>query len=123
AEQLREFYELEVAVIPSNKPNVREDHGTRLYATREEEEDALVAKVEEVHKTGRPILIGTQDVAESELLAGRLGEAGLECVVLNAKNDADEAAIIAAAGTSGANTVSTQMAGHGADILKDDRGQ
>ena len=116
AEQLREFYELEVAVIPSNKPNVREDHGTRLYATREEKEDALVAKVEEVHKTGRPILIGTQDVAESELLAGRLQEAGLECVVLNAKNDADEAAIIAEAGTYGAITVSTQMAGRGTDI-------
>ncbi|MFD6952499.1 accessory Sec system translocase SecA2 [Nocardiopsis sp. TSRI0078] len=116
AEQLREFYELEVAVIPSNKPNIREDHGTRLYATREEKEDALVAKVEEVHKTGRPILIGTQDVAESELLAGRLREAGLECVVLNAKNDADEASIIAEAGTYGAVTVSTQMAGRGTDI-------
>ncbi|HJE59786.1 MAG TPA: accessory Sec system translocase SecA2, partial [Nocardiopsis listeri] len=78
--------------------------------------DALVAKVEEVHKTGRPILIGTQDVAESELLAGRLQEAGLECVVLNAKNDADEASIIAEAGTYGAVTVSTQMAGRGTDI-------
>ena len=116
AEQLREFYELEVAVIPSNKPNVREDHGTRLYATREEKEDALVARVEEVHKSGRPILIGTQDVAESELLAARLREAGLECVVLNAKNDADEASIIAEAGTYGAVTVSTQMAGRGTDI-------
>ncbi|WP_026118887.1 accessory Sec system translocase SecA2 [Nocardiopsis ganjiahuensis] len=116
AEQLREFYELEVAVIPSNKPNIREDHGTRLYATREEKEDALVAKVEEVHKGGRPILIGTQDVAESELLADRLREAGLEIVVLNAKNDADEASIIAEAGTYGAITVSTQMAGRGTDI-------
>ena len=116
AEQLREFYELEVAVIPSNKPNIREDHGTRLYATREEKEDALIAKVEDVHETGRPILIGTQDVAESELLAGRLRQAGLECVVLNAKNDADEAAIIAEAGTHGALTVSTQMAGRGTDI-------
>lgn len=116
AEQLREFYELEVAVIPSNKPNVREDQGTRLYATREEKEDALIEKVEEVHKSGRPILIGTQDVAESELLAGRLREAGLECVVLNAKNDADEASIIAEAGTYGAVTVSTQMAGRGTDI-------
>lgn len=116
AEQLREFYELEVAVIPSNKPNVREDRGTRLYATREEKEDALIAKVEDVHKTGRPILIGTQDVAESELLAKRLKDAGLECVVLNAKNDADEAAIIAEAGTHGAITVSTQMAGRGTDI-------
>ncbi|WP_436892101.1 accessory Sec system translocase SecA2 [Nocardiopsis dassonvillei] len=116
AEQLREFYELEVAVIPSNKPNIREDHGTHLFATREEKEDALLEEVETVHATGRPILIGTQDVAESERLAERLRKAGLECVVLNAKNDADEAAIIAEAGTHAAITVSTQMAGRGTDI-------
>lgn len=116
AEQLREFYELEVAVVPSNKPNIREDRGTRLYATREEKEDALVAEVEKVHDSGRPVLIGTQDVAESELLAERLRKADLECVVLNAKNDADEASIIAEAGTHGAITVSTQMAGRGTDI-------
>ncbi|CAM3786194.1 accessory Sec system translocase SecA2 [Nocardiopsis rhodophaea] len=116
AEQLREFYELEVAVIPPNKPNIRVDEATRLYATREEKEDALVDEVTEVHATGRPILIGTQDVAESELLAKRLADAGLECVVLNAKNDADEAAIIAEAGQYGAVTVSTQMAGRGTDI-------
>ncbi|MBB4933475.1 preprotein translocase subunit SecA [Lipingzhangella halophila] len=116
AEQLREFYELEVAVIPPNKPNIRVDEDNRLYAWREEKEDALVAEVASVHETGRPILIGTQDVSESELLAKRLADEGLECVVLNAKNDADEAAIIAEAGTYGAITVSTQMAGRGTDI-------
>ncbi|RNL80656.1 accessory Sec system translocase SecA2 [Halostreptopolyspora alba] len=116
ADQLREFYELEVAVIPPNKPNIRVDEKNRLYATREEKEDALVAEVASVHESGRPILIGTQDVSESELLAKRLAEEGLECVVLNAKNDADEAAIIAEAGTYGAITVSTQMAGRGTDI-------
>ncbi|MFC3999469.1 accessory Sec system translocase SecA2 [Nocardiopsis sediminis] len=116
ADQLREFYELEVAVIPPNKPCVRTDQPDRLYATREEKEDALIEEVTEVHATGRPILIGTQDVAESELLAKRLADAGLECVVLNAKNDSDEAAIIAEAGTHGAITVSTQMAGRGTDI-------
>ncbi|WP_017538959.1 MULTISPECIES: accessory Sec system translocase SecA2 [Nocardiopsis] len=116
AEQLREFYELEVAQIPSNKPCVREDEPNRLYATREEKEDALVAEVARVHETGRPVLIGTQDVAESELLAKRLADEGLECTVLNAKNDADEAAVIAEAGTYGAVTVSTQMAGRGTDI-------
>jgi len=116
AEQLREFYELEVAVIPPNKPNIRVDEEDRLYATAEEKEDALVEKVAEVHATGRPILIGTQDVAESERLAKRLERAGLECVVLNAKNDADEAAVIAEAGTYGRITVSTQMAGRGTDI-------
>lgn len=116
AEQLREFYELEVAQIPSNKPCVREDEANRLYATREEKEDALVAEVARVHAQGRPVLIGTQDVAESELLAKRLADEGLECTVLNAKNDADEAAVIAEAGTYGAITVSTQMAGRGTDI-------
>ncbi len=116
ADQLREFYELEVAVIPPNKPCVRVDEEGRLYATREEKEDALVSEAASVHETGRPILIGTQDVAESELLAKRLAGDGLECVVLNAKNDADEAAIIAEAGKFGAITVSTQMAGRGTDI-------
>ncbi|TDQ53827.1 accessory Sec system translocase SecA2 [Actinorugispora endophytica] len=116
AEQLREFYELEVAVIPPNKPNIRVDDEDRLYATPEEKEDALLDEVAEVHAGGRPILIGTQDVAESERLAKRLGNAGLECVVLNAKNDADEADVIAEAGTYGRITVSTQMAGRGTDI-------
>ena len=68
------------------------------------------------HATGRPILIGTLDVAESERLAGELGRAGLRVVVLNAKNDAQEAAIVAEAGAYGAVTVSTQMAGRGTDI-------
>ncbi len=116
AEQLREFYELEVAVIAPNKPNIRIDEEDRLYATAEEKEEAVVEKVKEVHATGRPILIGTQDVAESERLAKRLRRAGLECVVLNAKNDAEEAAVIAEAGTYGRITVSTQMAGRGTDI-------
>ncbi|GAA3758948.1 accessory Sec system translocase SecA2 [Salinactinospora qingdaonensis] len=116
AEQLREFYEMEVAVIPPNKECVRVDEPDRLYATPEEKEDALVAKVAEVHATGRPILIGTQDVAESERLAKRFNTEGIECVVLNAKNDAKEAAVIAEAGTYGAITVSTQMAGRGTDI-------
>jgi len=116
AEQLREFYELEVAVIAPNKPNIRIDEEDRLYATAEEKEEAVAEKVKEVHATGRPILIGTQDVAESERLAKRLRRAGLECVVLNAKNDAEEAAVIAEAGTYGRITVSTQMAGRGTDI-------
>ncbi|GAB3501006.1 accessory Sec system translocase SecA2 [Nocardiopsis coralliicola] len=116
AEQLREFYELEVAQIPQNKPNIRTDEPDRLYATREEKEDAVVAEIAEVHAEGRPILVGTQDVAESERLAKRLEGEGLSCTVLNAKNDADEAAVIAEAGTYGAITVSTQMAGRGTDI-------
>jgi preprotein translocase subunit SecA len=115
-EQLREFYSLEIAVIPPHRPCVRIDEPDRLYATSGQKERALADHAETVHATGRPVLIGTQDVAESERIAARLRRAGLSCVVLNAKNDAEEAAIVAEAGTHGAVTVSTQMAGRGTDI-------
>jgi preprotein translocase subunit SecA len=116
AEQLREFYELRVAVIPPNTPCVREDQEDRLYDTVENKEAAIVREIAEVHKDGRPILIGTRDVAESERLAKMLADAEVPCVVLNAKNDAQEAAIVAEAGAYDAVTVSTQMAGRGTDI-------
>ncbi len=116
AEQLREFYELRVAVIPPNAPCVREDEPDRLYDTVEHKEEAIVAAIAEAHSDGRPILIGTRDVAESERLAKMLAEADVPCVVLNAKNDAQEAAIVAEAGAYEAVTVSTQMAGRGTDI-------
>jgi preprotein translocase subunit SecA len=115
-EQLREFYGLEIAVIPPNRPAARADERDRLYATGRQKEQALAAHAAEVHATGRPVLIGTGDVAESERIAGRLARAGLGCAVLNAKNDAQEAAIVAEAGARGAITVSTQMAGRGTDI-------
>jgi preprotein translocase subunit SecA len=115
-EQLREFYGLEIAVIPPNRPCIREDQPDRLYRTVEDKEDAVIREVAAAHGTGRPVLLGTLDVAESERLAHRLAEAGLTCVVLNAKNDAEEAAIVAGAGAPDAITVSTQMAGRGTDI-------
>jgi preprotein translocase subunit SecA len=115
-EELRQFYGLEVAVIPPNRPCAREDEPDRLYATLEQKESAVIAAVAAAHATGRPVLIGTLDIAESERLAERLAAAGLSCVVLNAKNDAEEAAIVAEAGALGAITVSTQMAGRGTDI-------
>jgi preprotein translocase subunit SecA len=115
-DELRHFYELEVAVIPPNRPCVRLDEPVRLYATADDKEDAIVAEVAAAHETGRPVLIGTLDIAESERLARQLASAGLTYTVLNAKNDAAEAAIIAEAGTLGAITVSTQMAGRGTDI-------
>ena len=115
-EQLREFYGLEIAVIPPNRPCVRADEPDRLYASIRDKEKAIAAEVAATHATGRPVLIGTLDVAESERLARRLSRAGLPCVVLNAKNDAEEAAIVAEAGAYGAITVSTQMAGRGTDI-------
>lgn len=116
SEQLGEFYGLKVAVIPSNRPCVREDEPDRIYPTVPDKDAALVEEIQEVHATGRPILIGTLDVAESENLAKLLQRRGMEPVVLNAKNDAEEAAIIAKAGERDAITVSTQMAGRGTDI-------
>jgi preprotein translocase subunit SecA len=115
-DQLRQFYGLEVAVIPPNKPCVREDEPDRLYATMGQKDRAIVAEVAGANATGQPVLIGTLDIAESERLSRRLTAAGLEHVVLNAKNDAHEAAIVAEAGAYGAITVSTQMAGRGTDI-------
>src|SRR5690606_38075310 len=115
-DQLREFFNLEVAVIPRHRPLIREDEPDRIYASREERDEALVEEVVACHATGRPVLIGTQDVKEAEALADALRARGVECVALNAKNDAEEAAIIAEAGTYGRVTVSTQMAGRGVDI-------
>ncbi|GAA2267038.1 accessory Sec system translocase SecA2 [Nonomuraea roseoviolacea subsp. roseoviolacea] len=116
SEQLGEFYGLKVAVIPSNRPCVRVDEPDRVYPDVPEKEAALVEEIQAVHATGRPILIGTLDVAESENLARQLRRRELDPVVLNAKNDAEEASIIARAGERDAITVSTQMAGRGTDI-------
>ncbi|NUW42356.1 accessory Sec system translocase SecA2 [Nonomuraea rhodomycinica] len=116
SEQLGEFYGLKVAVIPSNRPCVRKDEPDRVYPDVPEKEAALVEEIQAVHATGRPILIGTLDVAESENLARLLRRRDLDPVVLNAKNDAEEASIIARAGERDAITVSTQMAGRGTDI-------
>ncbi|MGZ0153178.1 preprotein translocase subunit SecA [Kribbella sp. WER1] len=115
-ESLQEFYDVEVAVVPPNTPNVRKDVQDRLYLTVDQKNDALVKHIEEVHETGRPILIGTHSVEESEQLSDKLEAAGIPHVVLNAKNDAEEAGIIAEAGVPGTVTVSTQMAGRGTDI-------
>ena len=115
-DQLLQFYGLEVAVIPPNRPCVRVDEPDRLYATAGQKDRAIVAEVAGAHANGQPVLIGTLDIAESERLSRRLTAAGLEHVVLNAKNDAQEAAIVAEAGAYGAITVSTQMAGRGTDI-------
>jgi preprotein translocase subunit SecA len=115
-EQLQEFYDVEVAVVPPNKPNIRIDEPDRLYLTVEQKNQALVAHIKEVHETGRPILVGTHSVEESEQLSDRLEAAGVPHVVLNAKNDAEEASIVAEAGVPETVTVSTQMAGRGTDI-------
>ncbi|MCF8610414.1 accessory Sec system translocase SecA2 [Gordonia sp. HY285] len=115
-EQLRQFYGLGVSQIPSNMPNVREDEPDRVFDNKANKMEAVVDYVRDAHETGQPVLIGTHDVAQSEELAYFLDRAGVPSVVLNAKNDPEEAAIIAEAGRKGAVTVSTQMAGRGTDI-------
>ena len=115
-EQLRQFYKLGVSPIPPNTPNIREDEADRVYVTAAAKNDAIVEHITAVHETGQPVLVGTRDVAESEELHERLLKAGVPAVVLNAKNDAEEARIIAEAGKLGTVTVSTQMAGRGTDI-------
>ena len=115
-EQLRQFYKLGVSPIPPNKPNIREDEPDRVYVSIAAKTAALIEHIAEVHETRQPVLVGTRDVAESEELHERLVKAGIPAVVLNAKNDAEEAAVIAEAGALGAVTISTQMAGRGTDI-------
>ncbi|BBY47539.1 protein translocase subunit SecA 2 [Mycolicibacterium arabiense] len=115
-EQLRQFYKLGVSPIPPNTPNIREDDDDRVYITAAARNAAVAEHIATVHETGQPVLVGTRDVAESEELHERLVKRGIPAVVLNAKNDAEEAAVIAEAGTLGKVTVSTQMAGRGTDI-------
>lgn len=115
-DELKEFYNLNVVLIPTNKKNIRVDHPDFIFTHLEAKYQALVKEISEVHKTGRPILIGTASVEESEYIADALKDAGIKCQVLNAKNDELEAGIIVEAGRLGAVTVSTNMAGRGTDI-------
>ncbi|GAB3916609.1 protein translocase subunit SecA 2 [Microlunatus endophyticus] len=116
AEQFREFYDLETGALPPHRPLIRTDEADRIYETAEDRDAAMVELIKESHDRQRPVLIGTHSVAGSEKIAELLAEVGVEAAVLNAKNDTEEAAVIAAAGQLGAVTVSTQMAGRGVDI-------
>jgi preprotein translocase subunit SecA len=123
-EEFREFYNLHIAIIPPNKPCVRIDHGDEVYRTKKAKQKALINEIIGVHKTKRPILVGTRSVEESALLAEALSKKNVSCSVLNAKNDEFEAEIVAKAGKLGAITISTNMAGRGTDIrlgASDDR--
>lgn len=116
AVELREFYGMDVVVLPTNKLCIRKDHPDIIFTHKEAKQKYVVSEVERVHAIGQPILIGTGNVEESELLATELRKIGMECRVLNAKNDEMEAKIIARAGELGGVTVSTNMAGRGTDI-------
>ena len=116
APEIDEFYGLHVAVIPTNRPMIRVDHPDVVFTNREAKEHAVVADIQRVHAAGRPVLVGTLTVEESERLAERLRSNGVACEVLNARNDTMEARVIARAGAPGAVTISTNMAGRGTDI-------
>jgi preprotein translocase subunit SecA len=116
ARELKEFYGLVVVVVPPHRPCVRRDLPDVIFTHKEAKVGALVWEIAEVHASGRPILVGTASVRESEELAAALAGTGIACEVLNAKNDELEAAVIARAGAPGALTISTNMAGRGTDI-------
>jgi preprotein translocase subunit SecA len=116
ADELRQTYGRDVLVIPPHRPVVRIDRDDVLFTHREAKERAVVDEIRRAHAIRRPVLVGTATVAESERLAARLAEARIPCQVLNAKHDAEEAAIIARAGALGSVTIATNMAGRGTDI-------
>ena len=115
-EEFRTFYNLHVVVIPPHNPCVRIDHQDIICATKEAKQQALIEEIVSVHKTNRPILVGTSSIHESAMLAEALRLRDVNCQVLNAKQDEREAHVIAQAGKSGAVTISTNMAGRGTDI-------
>jgi preprotein translocase subunit SecA len=116
AEEFYTFYDLAVVVIPPNHPCIRDDKPDRIFTHKKAKTRSLVAEILRVQRDGRPVLVGTASVAESEHLAARLTAEGIACQVLNAKNDEREAQIVAQAALPGAVTISTNMAGRGTDI-------
>jgi preprotein translocase subunit SecA len=111
-----QIYKLEVAVIPTNRPMIREDRQDLVYKTRREKYNAIVEETRRLHDLGFPVLIGTTSVEASETLAKLFSRAGLQHNVLNAKYHQREAEIVAGAGQPGAVTIATNMAGRGTDI-------
>ncbi len=119
-EEFRKIYNMRVIQIPTNRPVIRDDAIDRVFARKEDKLNALVAEVKERHAKGQPILIGTSSVESSEEVSDLLTEHGLKHEVLNAKNHAREADIVALAGNKGQITIATNMAGRGTDIKIDD---
>lgn len=117
AEEFRKIYEMDVLPIPTNVPVVRDDRPDVVYKTTAAKYSAIAHEVEEVHKTGRPILIGTRSIEHNEIISNFLKRKGVPHQVLNAKNNEREAFIIADAGKEGSITVATNIAGRGVDIV------
>lgn len=116
AGELWNVYRLATVTIPTNRPAQRRWMGERLFATAEQKWDAVVDRVGELRGQGRPVLVGTRSVAASEILSKQLTRAEIEHVVLNARQNQEEATVVAAAGERGRVTVATNMAGRGTDI-------
>ena len=116
AGELWNVYRLPTVTIPTHRPLQRHCHGEQLFATANEKWNAVVERIKDLHAHRRPVLVGTRSVAASELLSAKLGEASIDHVVLNARQDQEEAAVVAKAGESGRVTVATNMAGRGTDI-------
>lgn len=117
AEEFAKIYNLEVMVIPTNKPMIREDHPDMIYKTEKAKFNAVINEIEELHAKGQPVLVGTISIEKSEYLSHLLKKKGIAHAVLNAKYHEREAEIIAQAGRSAAVTIATNMAGRGTDIV------
>ncbi len=116
AEELHKIYGLDVTVIPTNKPVVRQDYPDVVFKNQRAKFQAVAQEIEELHRQGQPVLVGTVAIETSEMLSETLRRRGIRHEVLNAKHHEREAAIIAQAGRSGAVTIATNMAGRGVDI-------
>lgn len=115
--EFQEIYELDVIEIPTNKPMIRNDEEDVLYKTEEAKFNAIIKQITECNKKGQPVLVGTTNIEKSELLSKALRKAGIPHNVLNAKYHEKEAEIVAQAGSLGAVTIATNMAGRGTDII------
>jgi preprotein translocase subunit SecA len=115
--EFQQIYGLEVVVIPTNMPMIRDDMGDLVYLTPEEKYDAILEDLQDCVKRGQPALVGTASIETSELVSKLLNKAGVEHRVLNAKHHQQEAVIVAQAGRPGAVTIATNMAGRGTDIV------